>query len=181
MAGSQNRIEFTVAAKADTASFKALQDQLSNVGIAVERAAKKNGGMTQELKNAKSAAMELQNILNKSWNSNLGTYNMTTFSQGLQASGKSLAQYKQQLSGAGAAGVTAWNQFGSSVMKANVQVKEGNKLLNSMFTSLKNTVTWGISSSIFNNFANILFFISSISLLRAAIYGSSISSNVFII
>lgn len=150
MAGSQNRIEFTVAAKADTASFKALQDQLSNVGIAVERAAKKNGGMTQELKNAKSAAMELQNILNKSWNSNLGTYNMTTFSQGLQASGKSLAQYKQQLSGAGAAGVTAWNQFGSSVMKANVQVKEGNKLLNSMFTSLKNTVTWGISSSIFN-------------------------------
>ena len=151
MAGSQNRIEFTVAAKADTASFKALQDQLSNVGIAVERAAKKNGGMTQELKNAKSAAMELQNILNKSWNSNLETYNMTTFSQGLQASGKSLAQYKQQLSGAGAAGVTAWNQFGSSVMKANVQVKEGNKLLNSMFTSLKNTVTWGISSSIFNN------------------------------
>ena len=150
MAGSQNRIEFTVAAKADTASFKALQDQLSNVGIAVERAAKKNGGMTQELKNAKSAAMELQNILNKSWNSNLGTYNMTTFSQGLQASGKSLAQYKQQLSGVGAAGVTAWNQFGSSVMKANVQVKEGNKLLNSMFTSLKNTVTWGISSSIFN-------------------------------
>ena len=150
MASSQNRIEFTVAAKADTASFKALQDQLSNVGIAVERAAKKNGGMTQELKNAKSAAMELQNILNKSWNSNLGTYNMTTFSQGLQASGKSLAQYKQQLSGAGAAGVTAWNQFGSSVMKANVQVKEGNKLLNSMFTSLKNTVTWGISSSIFN-------------------------------
>ena len=71
MAGSQNRIEFTVAAKADTASFKALQDQLSNVGIAVERAAKKNGGMTQELKNAKSAAMDLQNILNKSWNEKL--------------------------------------------------------------------------------------------------------------
>ena len=60
MAGSQNRIEFTVAAKADTASFKALQDQLSNVGIAVERAAKKNGGMTKELKNAKFDAAKLE-------------------------------------------------------------------------------------------------------------------------
>ena len=95
MAGSQNRIEFTVAAKADTASFKALQDQLSNVGIAVERAAKKNGGMTQELKNAKSAAMELQNILNKSWNEKLGTYNMSTLSKGLQESGKTLQEYKK--------------------------------------------------------------------------------------
>jgi len=156
MAGNQNRIEFTIAAKADTASFKALQDQLSNVGIAVERAAKKNGGMTQELKNAKSAAMELQNILDKSWNSNLGTYNMATFSQGLKASGKSLAQYKQQLSGAGAAGVTAWNQFGSSVMKANVQIKESNQLLNSMFTTMKNTVKWGLSSAVFNGLTSSL-------------------------
>lgn len=156
MAGNQNRIEFIVAAKADTASFKALQDQLSNVGIAVERAAKKNGGMTQELKNAKSAAMELQNILDKSWNSNLGTYNMTTFSQGLKASGKSLAQYKQQLSGAGAAGVTAWNQFGSSVIKANVQIKESNQLLNGMFTTMKNTVKWGLSSAVFNGLTSSL-------------------------
>ena len=150
MAGSQNRIEFTVAAKADTASFKALQDQLSNVGIAIERAAKKNGGMTQELKNAKSAAMDLQNILNKSWNEKLGTYNMSTMNKELKASGATLTEYQHKLASIGPEGVTAANKIGTAILRTNAQVKEGNKLLNSMFTSMKNTVSWGISSSVFN-------------------------------
>ena len=51
-------------------------------------------------------------------------------------------------------GSTAFNILSSSVLSANAQIKTANKALDHMAVTLKNTIRYGISSSVFNNFAN---------------------------
>ena len=43
-----------------------------------------------------------------------------------------------------------FNQLQSNVLNTNLQLKNTNKLLDAMATSMANTVKWGITSSIFN-------------------------------
>ena len=41
-------------------------------------------------------------------------------------------------------------QCHNTILKTNVQLKQSNKLLDDMATSMANTVKWGVTSSIFN-------------------------------
>jgi len=47
-----------------------------------------------------------------------------------------------------------FNQLQSNVLNTNLQLKNTNKLLDDMATSMANTVKWGVTSAIFNNITN---------------------------
>ena len=110
---------------------------------------------TEQLKNgfdeAARSAKQLESIINSSWNDKLGQLNLDKFNQGIKASYGNVEGLKNSLTGAGAAGQSAFNALASQVLNTNLQLKESNKLLDDMATSMANTVKWGITSSIFNN------------------------------
>ena len=100
---------------------------------------------------AAAAAKQLESIINSSWNDKLNQLNLDKFNQSVKTSFSSLSELKNTLSGAGAEGDTAFNSLASSVLNTNLQLRQSNRLLDSMATSMANTVKWGITSSIFNN------------------------------
>ena len=109
--------------------------------------------MNKELQKAASTARQLSTVLDKSFNRNLGTVNVAKFNQELLKTHLDMATIKKDLEGV-ANGSTAFNILGSAVLGANVQIKTANQSLEKMAITLKNTIRYGISSSIFNNFTN---------------------------
>ena len=144
------RLDFTVGVKADQASFNKLQTQITNLMLSYQKVAAK-GGMTEDLKKSMDAAKQLQSILNKSYNSALGSYNMNTFQNELNKAGGSLEKLKANLEASGHGGAATFNNLGSTLLKSNKQITKANKLTTDLFETFKRTAKWGISSSIFHN------------------------------
>ena len=106
--------------------------------------------MSQEFQEAATSAKQLESIINSSWNDKLGQLNLDKFNQSVKNSYGSVSDLKASLSGAGAAGEQAFNNLAHSILNTNLQLRQSNKLLDDMATSMANTVKWGITSSIFN-------------------------------
>ena len=146
MAGRVNvEVGFTV----NKAGLNDLVSSLQKIQQDMQKAGS-SGTLTKELQNAGAAAKELESILNSSWNSKLGQLDLSKFNASVKTSYGSISNLKHQLEAIGPTGVTAYNKIASSVLNTNVQLKQSNKLLDSMATSMANTVKWGITSSIFN-------------------------------
>ena len=64
------------------------------------------------------------------------------------------SQYYETIRKGGAEGVEGAEAFARSILNSNIQLKESNKLLDRMAITFKNTVRYGISSSVFNTFTN---------------------------
>ena len=142
-----NRINYTIGYTVDKTGLQQLQSLFQTIAFqAQEPANKMNAGLQQ----AGRTATQLDAILEKCFNQDLGTLNVTRFNQELKKANLTTTQIKADLAGAGATGSMAFNNLGSSILKTNIQLKQTNKLLDSMAVSMANTVKWGITSSIFN-------------------------------
>jgi len=106
------------------------------------------------LQKAAQSARELSNILNNSFNKDLGTVNVTRFAQQIAKSNIDIGNLKTQLTAIGPAGANAFNAISSSILGTSAQIKQTSAFLDRMATTFKNTIRYGISSSIWNNFAN---------------------------
>ena len=109
--------------------------------------------MNRELQKAASTARQLSSILDKSYNKDLGTVNVTKFNQELLKTHLDMSTIKKDLENV-ANGSAAFNILGSAVLGANTQIKTANQSLEKMAVTLKNTIRYGISSSVFNTFTN---------------------------
>jgi len=107
--------------------------------------------MKTTFQQAASEAKKLESIINSSWNDKLGQLNLDKFNQSVKSSYGSVEGLRKSLLAAGPAGQTTFNNLAHSVLNTNLQLRESNKLLDEMATSMANTVKWGITSSIFNN------------------------------
>ena len=148
MAGKVNvQVGFSV----DKSGLSEMQSLFQQIAF---KAAEPGNKMKTGLQEAAKTATTLDNILTKTFNTDLGSLNVTKFNQELSKSGLSLKDVKANLSQAGNQGVTAFNRLSQAILGTNQQIKQSSKLLDDMFTTFKNTIRYGISSSIFNNFAN---------------------------
>ena len=152
-----NRINFQVGYTVDKAGLNEIQNALRQVQVEANKAAK-SGTLTTELKEASKAAQQLQTILNNAWNGKLNQLDLSKLNNSIKAAYGSVEQLRASFTLAGNAGstgaataATAYNKFASSVLNTNLQLKQSNKLLDEMATTMSNTVKWGITSSIFNN------------------------------
>ena len=66
----------------------------------------------------------------------------------------SVQNLQKALVQSGTAGVTAYNNFASAILNTNIELKQTSATLDKMAITLKNTIRYGISSSIFNNLSN---------------------------
>ena len=150
---ANNQIKIGVGFQIDKTGLNELQNSLKQIQITASNATS-NDKMTQSLREAASAAKVVDTALEKAFNKNLGTTNLSKFNQELKKNNLTIDQVRIKFAEAGQAGSKAWNLLGSQILKTNTQLKQSNKLLDEMATSMANTVKWGITSSIFNTITN---------------------------
>lgn len=104
----------------------------------------------QDLEKLKVSVKQLDGALDKAFNSDLGTLNVSKFNQELKK--LNLNQIYKDFSNAGAAGQNAFRNTTAQILTTNMQLKQTHSLINSMATTMANTVKWGAASSVMNSF-----------------------------
>ena len=151
MAANGGRVNIQIGFTTDKAGLSQMQSLFQQITY---EAKKPGQEMNTGLQKAAATAKTLDTILEKTFNSDLGTLNVSKFNQELTKSGLTLKSIKADFANAGTQGSMAYNRLAQSVLGTNLQLKESNKLLDSMATTMANTIKWGITSSIFNTITN---------------------------
>lgn len=150
---AQGNIKFNIGFNVDKSGLNDLKTSLYNIqqlqpkeliGIMPVEDAKK------KLKQVQAVAQDLEKALNDSFNPTLNTYNIDTFKKKLNESGRSLKDYRIELSQLGARGQNAFQQLADSISSTKLPLQESHNLLKSMGTTLMNTVKWSIASNAVN-------------------------------
>ena len=92
----------------------------------------------KELMSIKSTAKEVENALRNAFNADLGTYNITKLRDSIDHIG--LDKVYNKLGQIKTIGPQAFQGLSTSLLTTNLQMKQSNKLLDSMARSFKNTV-----------------------------------------
>ena len=146
MANVNIKVGYTV----DKTSLNEIKRQLTDIRLEAAQA-KLSGRLTEDLKEASKAADQLEDILNSAWNSKLNQLDLSKVNNGIKNTYGNVQNLQQALVKSGNAGATAYNNFAMQVLNTNVQLKQTSSTLDKMATTFKNTIRYGISSSIFNN------------------------------
>ena len=150
MANTIGKVNFQIGFSANKTDLKELQSALEMISV---KAKLPNNSLDTELQKAATTARQLSDILDRSFNKDLGTLNVAKFNQELVRSNLNLQTIQSDFSKVGVQGSLAYNTIASNILKTNVQIKESNKLLDKMAVTMANTVRFGISSRIFNDAA----------------------------
>ena len=143
------QIRYNVGFNIDKTGLNELTKILQNVQT--ELAKSGSMGKTEaEIQKTITAAKQLEGVLNSAWNSKLNQLDLSKVSSGIKSTFGSVQQLKAQMEASGSSGAAAYNKVASAVLNTNLQLKQSNKLLDNMATTMANTVKWGITSSIFN-------------------------------
>lgn len=147
---TKRRIEYELGVSVDNAGIDLLKQQLVELRLGIKKIQGTNQ-LTDSLTEAYDAANALSDILDKSYNTKLGQLDLSKVRSEIISTFDSVKKLQSQLEKGGAGGVLAFNSLAKSVLNTNVYIKQSNALMNEMATSFKNTVKWGISSSVFNS------------------------------
>lgn len=150
MSTTKRRIEYELGISIDNTGLTLLKDELAQLRLNI-KGSKEMKELTQELQTAYNAADQLTDILDQSYNSKLGQLDLSKVRNEINKTWQGASGLQAALSQGGKAGATAFNSFTKTVLNTNINLKRSNELLNEMAISFKNTVKWGISSSLFNN------------------------------
>lgn len=145
-----NTIEYNLKTTVDSSGVTKLQTQLLQLQQQLQQM-----GTTQIISNdaaAKAIAQveKVQQALKKSYNANIGMLDTKSFVKNL--GGESLTSLQKGFSSAGVAGQQAFNNVLGTVTKLDTGIKSTSSMLDKLFNTMSNTVRWGVTSSIFNQF-----------------------------
>ena len=149
MANVNVKVGYTV----DKTGLNELKKQLTDIRVEAANA-KLTGKLTEDLEKASIAAGKLEDALDISWNSKLNQLNLSKFQETIKKAGTTVDGLMTSLSKGPASANLAFENLTRNIATTNLQLKTSSKLLDSFATTLKNTVRYGISSSIFNNLSN---------------------------
>ena len=145
------RIDFQMNFTANKTSLNEILTMLKQIQ---NEASKTNlsDGLNNDLKEAANTARQLENILNNSFNSKIGQLDLSKLNSSIKSTYGGVDQLQKRLESVGQGAV--FTKLSSDILNTNMQLKQSNKLLDEMATSMANTVKWGITSSIFNQVSN---------------------------
>ena len=149
MANVNVKVGYTV----DKTGLNELKKQLTDIRVEAANA-KLTGKLTEDLEKASIAAGKLEDALDISWNSKLNQLNLSKFQETIKKAGTTVDGLMTSLSKGPASANLAFENLTRNIATTNLQLKTSSKLLDSFATTFKNTVRYGISSSIFNNLSN---------------------------
>ena len=148
------QLNVNLAFTADTSKAKAqLQDLQKSLDSLLKGSAQSTEfPITKELMEAQNAAASLKVALDSAINTQTGKLDITKFSSSMKAAGLDATTLRKHLENLGPAGNQAFLTLTKSVMNAELPIKRTNALVAEMWTTLKNTARWQISSSILHGF-----------------------------
>lgn len=149
--------EYTVnlAFTADTNSAKQqLQDLQNSLTKLVNTSAFKNKdfGLDKDLQNASAAAARLKVELDNAINTDTGKLDLTKFMDSLKKSNMSIKDYQNQLYQLGPDGEKAFTKLSQAITLAEVPLKRTSSLMSELWTTMKNTARWQLTSSAMHSF-----------------------------
>lgn len=154
MAKQLNQVSVNLSFNADISKAKAqlqdLQNQLNN--LVLNTKINQNSSMAGQIQSAVKSAAELNVYLQKATNIKTGSLDFSKLNESLKRSNKSLEKYAEDLIKLGPEGQRAFQSLAESIVNSEIPLKRSNVLLNEMWTTLKNSARWQISSSILHGF-----------------------------
>lgn len=147
----QVNLQFTADAKQAQQQLQSLQSQLDAITKGSLNASI-GTGISEEITKSTIAVQNLKNSLQEATNVNTGKLDLSKFNASLKASGMSLEKYRDILKTLGPEGNKAFSTLASSIAQAEMPLKRSNALISELWTTLKNTARWQISSSILHGF-----------------------------
>ena len=153
---ANNNIRFNVGFDTDASNLSKLKSTLSDIQkMTTSDYMSLHKGMDlstakSELLEVKRSVNEVQKALKKSFNTDLGTTNVVKFNQELKK--MNISNIAAGFNKVGAVGQNAFRDVTSHILTTNLQLKETHKFLDSMATTMGNTIKWGVASGIMNNF-----------------------------
>ena len=148
---SGKTIRVNLAFGADT---KAAKQQIQQLQQSLSQLASQpiGAGMgkayTQELHNAKNAAIELKIALNNAVNVNTGKLNFNKFSQELKQNKMTLTDYAAQLAKLGPQGAESFMQLTRAIASSQTPLLQLEGQMAKLGQTMANTIRWQITSSI---------------------------------
>lgn len=149
----QVNLQFTADSKSAQNQIRDLQFQLDNLlKSSINEVQTQKLPITKELTEAQIAASKLQTILSQTVNIKTGKMDLTKFSQSLRQSNLNLEKLQNNLMELGPEGQKAFMSLSQSIIEADVPLKRTSALVSEMWTVMKNTARWQISSSAIHSF-----------------------------
>lgn len=157
MAKQLNSYQVNLQFNANTTQAKMqLQDLQTTLDAIIKESvagvSKGDFNLTKRLNEAQIAASKLQTILAQTTNVETGKMDLTRFSQSLKQSNLDLKKIQNSLLELGPSGQKAFMSLAQSIVEADVPLKRTNLLVSELWTTLKNTARWQISSSALHAF-----------------------------
>ena len=148
------QLNVNLAFTADTSQAKRNIEELQVSLNKISSISHQAGGLqlTKDMQQAVNSAKDLQTHLNNAFNIKTGNLDLNMLNASLKKANTDLATLGQGLLKAGIQGEEAFMNVQRAVATASVQIKQSNTLLGEMWTTLKNTARWQISSSILHGF-----------------------------
>lgn len=156
MATHKGQINMDMRFNVDKSNLQLVKNELQDIQklTTLELSSKSLNVTKEQLAQVKYAADAVQTAMEKAFNVNLGTLNITKFQNELTKAGFSLDEVYSRLSSVGAGGMKAFQNISSSILTSNLQLKQTSKILDNIAQTMVNTAKWGAASGIFNNLAN---------------------------
>ena len=148
--GKTNEIKFKLMFEAgDTKNaFGGLKKELQELRALSSQAF---GGDPAELQKLVGTAKQVETAMTKAYNPKLNTVNVQKFNNELKKTGLNIQTVYQNFAIAGTQGQSAFIKMTSQLMQMNATVRQTNKFLDGIGTTLFNTVKQTITSSIIQN------------------------------
>lgn len=149
-----NQIKFNVGYTVDKTGLSEIQSSLQTIQkLTTSDLMNLNKGMdlntaNRQLSQIKQTATEVGNALKRSFNSDLGTLNISKFNNELKS--LNIDRIYKDFSSAGVAGQSAFRNITSQILTTNMQLKQTHSLLDNMAITMSNTIKWGVASGIMN-------------------------------
>lgn len=152
MATNGGSINYTVKYNIDKTGLNQMKASLQEIfNLSKQDLIKINSKATDaDLAKLKASAKEVESALERAFNPNLGTLNVSKFNQELKK--LDVKRIYQDFSIMGQAGRNAFRNITSDILTTNMQLKQTHTLLDNMATTMANTIKWGVASSVMNTF-----------------------------
>ena len=152
-----NQITFGVGFNVNESGLNKLKQSLQEIQRMGSQDLLKTGNfraetVNKELKQIKAMASEVEQALNKAFNSNLGTLNVSRFNAELK--NVNLSAFASKLDAMGASGRAAFNNLAVQALQFNTNIKQSYTLLDKMGQTLANTVKWRVATAAVNAFTS---------------------------
>lgn len=148
------KITYRIGIEGDTSKLQAsLQQALQSLNKISTLST--GGALTQDMREAAKAAQQL-NVYLQSATTSTGKIDLSKFSASLKAGGLELKDYANKLQAIGPAGEKAFLEVASAISKAELPIRRTSKLLDGLWTTMKNTVRWQLTSSTLHGFMGAL-------------------------